>query len=67
MRWLTPEQVAEDPRLPHFNADWVRAQLRKGKLRGSQVGRRWLIPEDAIEEMIAAADNQPRKKRRRAA
>lgn len=67
MKWLTPEQVAEDPRVPLGNADWVRSQLRKGRLRGSLINRRWLIPEDALDEMLEAANNQPRRKRRRSA
>lgn len=65
-RWLTPEQVAQDPRLPRFNADWVRKQLRAGKLRGSLTGNRWLVPEDAIDELLEAHTNQPRGKKRRA-
>lgn len=66
-RWLTPEQVATDPRLPRFNADWVRRQLRAGRLRGSLVGNRWLVPADAIDELLEAQTNQPRGKKRRSA
>lgn len=60
-RWLTPEQVAKDPRLPLGNADWVRRQLRRGTLRGSLVDGRWLVPEGAVEEMLEAKSNQPRR------
>ena len=45
MNWLTPEQVAQDPRLPIGNADWVRKQLNAGRLEGSKVGGRWLVRE----------------------
>lgn len=65
-KWLTPEQVAADPRLPRFNADWVRKQLRAGRLRGSLVGNRWLVPEDAIDDLLSAGSNDTRKRRRRA-
>lgn len=64
-RWLTPEQVAADPRLPRGNADWVRKQLRAGKLRGSLVDGRWYVREDAIDEMFETATNDTRKRRRR--
>lgn len=64
-RWLTPEQVAADPRLPRFNADWVRRQLRAGRLRGSLVGNRWLVPEGAVDELLEAQTNQPRGKKKR--
>lgn len=66
MRWLTPEQVASDPRIPHFNADWVRKQLRAGRLRGSNVGNRWLIPEGALDELLASNSNDTRRRKRRA-
>lgn len=65
-RWLTPEQAAKDPRLPRGNADWIRRQLRKGKLRGSLIGNRWFVPEDAIDELLEANTNQPRGKKKRA-
>ena len=65
-KWLTPEQVAADPRLPRFNADWVRKQLRAGRLRGSLVGNRWLVPEDAVDELLEAGSNDTRRRRRRA-
>lgn len=67
MKWLTPEQVAADPRLPRFNADWVRKQLRKGTLRGSRAGGRWLVPEDAVDDMLADASNQQTRRRKRRA
>jgi hypothetical protein len=64
-RWLTPEQVAADPRLPRGNADWVRKQLRAGRLRGSLIDGRWYVAESAIDEMFTSADNDPRKRKRR--
>ena len=64
-RWLTPEQVAQDPRLPRRNADWVRKQLKRGSLRGSRVDGRWYVPEDAIDEMFEAKTNRPRGKKKR--
>ena len=67
MKWLTPEQVAADPRLPRGNADWVRKQLRSGRLRGSQIDGRWYIPEDSIEEMLQSGTNDTRRRRKRAA
>lgn len=65
-RWLTPEQVAQDPRLPRGNADWVRKQLRRGTLRGSLVDGRWFVPEGAVDEMLNAASNETRRRRKRA-
>lgn len=64
-QYLTPEQAAE--RLPIGNADWVRMQLRAGRLAGSKIGGRWLVEEQAIDEMVRAASNsQTRRRRRRA-
>lgn len=66
IRWLTPEQAAAETPLARFNADWIRRQLRQGKLRGSLIGNRWFIPEDAIGELLDAHTNQPRGKKKRA-
>jgi hypothetical protein len=67
IQWQTPEQVAQDPRVPHFNAAKIRQLLRKGTLRGSQVGNRWFVPTGALDEMLEAHTNQPRAKKKRAA
>jgi hypothetical protein len=66
-RYITPKQAAEDPRLPIGTADWYRDQIKAGRLRGSKVGGRWLIDEDAIEEMVEAASNNPARRRRKRA
>lgn len=64
--YLTPENASA--RLPFGNADWIRAQLRLGRLKGSKVGGRWLVEEAAIDEMVKAGSNTaPRRRRRRAA
>lgn len=65
-KWLTPEQVAE--RIPTGNADWVRQQLRTGRLRGSKIRGVWWVEPEAIAEMAAAASNstaRPASSRRR--
>lgn len=62
---LTPEQAAE--LLPFGNADWIRAQLRTGRLDGSKVAGRWLVTEDAITAMVAAGSNATTRRRRRRA
>ena len=62
---LTPEQAAEH--LPAFNADWVRIQLRTGKLRGSKVGGRWFTTEADISAMVEAGSNSVRRRKGRAA
>lgn len=62
--YLTPEQAAE--LLPFGNADWVRIQMRKGKLAGSKVGGRWLTTRDAVEGMVAANTNGVTRRKRRA-
>lgn len=64
-RYITPEAAAADPRVPLGNADWWRQQLRDGKLRGSKIGGRWMIDPAAIDEMIEAGSNTPRRRRRR--
>jgi hypothetical protein len=61
--YLTPDEATE--KLPRFNADWFRQQLRKGALRGSKVGGRWLIDESAIDEMVEAGSNSTRRRRQR--
>lgn len=69
VRYLTPRQAAE---LIPFKADWIRAQLAAGRLRGSRIGGRWLVEASAIDEMVAAASNTAgrseaaRRRRRRA-
>lgn len=62
-RWLTPEQAADQ--LPVGNADWIRQQLRRGALRGSKIGGRWMVEESAIEEMVEAGSNSTTRRRRR--
>lgn len=67
LKWQTPEQAATDPRYPNLgNVDWFRKQLRAGRLRGSLVSGRWYIPDGAVAEMLEAATNDTRKRRRRA-
>ena len=61
--YLTPEKAAE--RLPVGNADWIRMQLRAGRLRGSKVGGRWVVEETAIHEMVEAGSNSTTRRRRR--
>lgn len=66
LEWLTPEQVAE--KLPRGNADWVRKQLRTGRLRGSKVAGSWYIELAAVREMLEAGSNstaRPATSRRR--
>lgn len=64
-RYLTPEQAAL--LLPYGNADWIRQQLRRGTLRGSKVGGRWMVEESAIDEMVEAGSNSTTRRRRRRA
>lgn len=61
--YLTPEQAAA--KLPVGNADWWREQCRKGRVRGSKVGGRWLIEESAIDELVEAGSNSTRRRRKR--
>lgn len=63
--YLTPEAASE--KLPFGNADWVRQQLRAGKLRGSKVSGRWVVEESAIAEMVEAGSNSTARRRRRRA
>lgn len=63
--YLTPEQATA--LLPFGNADWIRKELRAGRLRGSKIGGRWMVDESAITEMVEAGSNVPRRRRRRAA
>lgn len=62
--YLTPEQAAE--LLPFGNADWIRMQLRAGRLRGFKVSGRWVLDPAAIAEMVEAGSNSTRRRRRRA-
>lgn len=63
--YLTPEQAAE--LLPIGNADWVRQQLRTGRLSGSKVQGRWVTTREAIAAMVEAGSNSQHRRRRRAA
>ena len=56
-RYLTPEQASE--LLPYGNADWVRSQLRRGTLRGSKIGGRWMV------EAEAGSNSTTRRRRQR--
>lgn len=62
--YLSPEQAHEI--LPHFKPDWFRAQLRRGTLRGSKVGGRWMITREALDDLVEAGSNSTRRRRRRA-
>lgn len=62
--YLSPEQAAA--RLPIGNADWVRQQLRAGRLRGSKLGGRWVVEEAALEDLVEAGTNSTRRRRQRA-
>ena len=66
---LTTEDVAT--RL-HLQPATVRGLARKGQLRGSFVGRRWLFTEADVQDFLDATSNRPtpapvRRRRRRAA
>lgn len=61
--WLTPEEAAE--LLPFGNADWIRMQLRQGRLRGSKIAGRWVVEAAAIAEMVDAGSNAQGRRRRR--
>jgi len=62
--YLTPEQAAE--RLPRFKAEWFRIQLRRGNLKGSKVGGRWMTTQEALDELVQSGSNSTRRRRRRA-
>lgn len=59
-RFLTPVQVAE--RL-QMEPETVQGWLRTGRLKGVKIGRYWRIREEALEEMIAAAEQETARER----
>lgn len=61
-RYLTPEQASE--LLPYGNADWVRSQLRRGKLQGFKIGGRWMLEAEAIDDMVENGRNSTKRRRR---
>jgi hypothetical protein len=65
MNLLNPDEFAA--RLPGVSAWWVRRELAAGRIRGSKIGRRWFIPEDALTELVQINSNReaPRKRRQR--
>lgn len=65
VEWLTPEQAAKE--LPFGKADWVREQLRTGRLGGSKVGGRWMTTLDDIKAMVAAGSNSTTRRRKQRA
>lgn len=75
--WITPRQVAEDPRLPVGNLDFVYRALKSGQLEGSriggrivngkQVGGRWVTTWEAVEAWISAGSNSVRRRKNRGA
>lgn len=60
--YITPEQAAE--LLPVGNPDWIRAQLKRGKIEGSKIGGRWVTTEAAIHAFVARSSNNTRRKNR---
>ncbi len=63
---LTVAEVAERLRM---SERFVRDEISRGNLRGAKVGRRWRIPETALDAYIAANMNvavqdRPRRRRR---
>lgn len=56
MNYLSPEEFAD--RLPGVSATWVRRELVAGRIRGSKIGSRWFIPEDALSELVSKTSNQ---------
>lgn len=63
VEYLTADQAAE--LLPFGNGNWVRAQLRAGRLRGSKVGGRWLVEKAAVIEMVESGTNRVEGRRRK--
>ena len=65
--WLTPEEASA--LLPFGNADWVREQLRTGRLEGFKVAGRWMTTVDFVKAMVAGGSNSQtrRRKQRRVA
>lgn len=61
--YLTPEQAAE--MLPFGNADWVRDQLRTGRLEGFKVRGRWMTTVEAVRAMVAGGSNSTRRRKQR--
>lgn len=62
-RWMTPAQVIEE-KLPSFTLWWLYQRLRAGDIRGSLIGRKWLIEESAIDEFLEAHSNTLARRRR---
>lgn len=61
--YLTPEQAAE--LLPFGNADWVRDQLRTGRLEGFKVAGRWMTTVEFVQAMVAGGSNSTRRRKQR--
>lgn len=62
VEWLTPEAAAKE--LPFGNADWIREQLRTGRLGGSKVRGRWMTTVEDIKAMVAKGSNSTTRRRK---
>ena len=62
-KYLTPKEAAK--RLPVGNADWVREQMRSGRLEAAKVGGRWVTTPEWIDAMVQAGSNSTTRRRRR--
>lgn len=51
-KYHTLDQVVEANLAP--SADWLARRLNSGKISGCKVGRKWLMSEDDIDEMLAS-------------
>ena len=59
MKLLTTQQAAD---LLGINLNNISLRCRQGKIKGAiQIGGRWLIPEDALDEI----EVQPEKRNKR--
>jgi excisionase family DNA binding protein len=61
-KMYTPLQAAERM---HLNEQTVRRFLREKKLRGSLIGRVWIVRESDIEHFLDAQANIPAPKKRK--
>ena len=53
--WLTAEEAAE---VLGYNVEFVRRQMRKGRLRGKKLGNIWLVEFDAIKDLRTKLEKQ---------
>lgn len=52
-------KVAEAARIMGFSMQHTRLLIRQGKLKGTKIGRDWIVARESLESFLAQRNTQP--------